>query len=75
MLDPDAIAANYWNVLCQPRSAWTWEMEMRLWVEKFQCCSRDPEVSIRVALRDVRCPRCNGHGRPRIIALARHPSV
>jgi hypothetical protein len=32
---------------------------------------RDPEASIRVALRDVQCPRCNGHGRPRIIALAR----
>ena len=28
---------------------------------------RDPEASIRVALRDVQCPRCNGHGRPRII--------
>jgi len=28
-----------------------------------------------VALRDVRCSRCNGYGRPRIIALARHPSV
>lgn len=36
---------------------------------------RDPEASIRVALRDVRCPRCNGHGRPRIIALAQHPSI
>jgi len=36
---------------------------------------RDPEASIRVALRDVQCPRCNGHGRPRIIALARHPSI
>jgi NAD(P)-dependent dehydrogenase (short-subunit alcohol dehydrogenase family) len=35
MLDPDAIAASYWNVLCQPRSAWTWEIEMRPWVEKF----------------------------------------
>jgi hypothetical protein len=31
---------------------------------------RDPEASIRVALRDVRCPRCNGNGRPRIVALA-----
>jgi hypothetical protein len=31
---------------------------------------RDPEASIRVGLRDVRCPRCNGYGRPRIIALA-----
>jgi hypothetical protein len=30
---------------------------------------RDPEASIRVALRDVRCPRCNGHGRPRIMGL------
>jgi len=36
---------------------------------------RDPEASIRVALRGVQCPRCNGHGRPRIIALARHPSI
>jgi len=36
---------------------------------------RDPEASIRVALRDVRCPRCNGYGRPRIIALAGHPSI
>ena len=35
MLDPDAIAASYWNVLQQPRSAWTWEMELRPWVEKF----------------------------------------
>jgi hypothetical protein len=23
---------------------------------------RDPEASIRVALREVQCPRCNGHG-------------
>jgi hypothetical protein len=36
---------------------------------------RDPEASVRVALRDVQCPRCNAYGRPRIIALARHPSV
>jgi hypothetical protein len=36
---------------------------------------RDPEASVRVALRDVQCPRCNGYGRPRIIALARHPSI
>ncbi len=33
---------------------------------------RDPEASIRVALRDVRCPRCNGYGRPRIIGLAQY---
>ena len=36
---------------------------------------RDPEASIRVALRDVQCPRCNGHGRPRIIGLAHYPSI
>ena len=35
MLDPDAIALSYWNVLQQPRSAWTWEVELRPWVEKF----------------------------------------
>lgn len=36
---------------------------------------RDPEASIRVALRGVQCPRCNGHGRPRIIGLAQQSSV
>ena len=35
MLDPDAIALSYWNVLQQPRSTWTWELEVRPWVEKF----------------------------------------
>jgi NAD(P)-dependent dehydrogenase (short-subunit alcohol dehydrogenase family) len=35
MLDPDAIAATYLNILRQPRSAWTWEAELRPWVERF----------------------------------------
>jgi NAD(P)-dependent dehydrogenase (short-subunit alcohol dehydrogenase family) len=35
LLDPDAIAAAYVHLLHQPRSAWTWEMELRPWVEKF----------------------------------------
>lgn len=34
-LDPDAIASMYLNVLMQPRSAWTWEVELRPWVERF----------------------------------------
>ncbi|SAK76068.1 SDR family NAD(P)-dependent oxidoreductase [Caballeronia ptereochthonis] len=34
-LDPDAIAQSYIDVLRQHRSAWTWEMELRPWVEKF----------------------------------------
>jgi NAD(P)-dependent dehydrogenase (short-subunit alcohol dehydrogenase family) len=35
MLDPDAIARTYLSVLQQDRSAWTWEIELRPWVEKF----------------------------------------
>jgi NAD(P)-dependent dehydrogenase (short-subunit alcohol dehydrogenase family) len=35
MLDPDAIALTYLQVLRQPRSAWTWEIELRPWVETF----------------------------------------
>lgn len=35
LLDPDAIALNYLHVLQQPRSAWTWEIELRPWTEKF----------------------------------------
>ncbi len=35
LLDPDAIAQSYLHVLGQPRSAWTQELELRPWVEKF----------------------------------------
>lgn len=34
-LDPDAIAATYVHLLAQPRSAWSWEIEVRPWVERF----------------------------------------
>jgi NAD(P)-dependent dehydrogenase (short-subunit alcohol dehydrogenase family) len=34
-LDPDAIARSYLAVLAQPRSAWSWEVELRPWVETF----------------------------------------
>ncbi|HEX7820446.1 MAG TPA: SDR family NAD(P)-dependent oxidoreductase [Sphingobium sp.] len=34
-LDPDAIAQSYLAVLAQPRSAWSWEVELRPWVESF----------------------------------------
>lgn len=34
-LDPDAIAATYMAVHRQHRSAWTWEIELRPWVERF----------------------------------------
>lgn len=35
LLDPDDIAETYWHVLNQKRSAWTWEVELRPWVERF----------------------------------------
>jgi NAD(P)-dependent dehydrogenase (short-subunit alcohol dehydrogenase family) len=35
MLSPDEIAQNYLHVYRQQRSAWTWEMELRPWVERF----------------------------------------
>jgi hypothetical protein len=35
LLDPDAIAATYLHLLQQPHSAWSSEIELRPWVEKF----------------------------------------
>ena len=34
-LDPDEIARNYLHAFRQQRSAWTWELELRPWVERF----------------------------------------
>ncbi len=33
ILDPEAIADNYWNLHAQPRSAWTHELDLRPWME------------------------------------------
>jgi NADP-dependent 3-hydroxy acid dehydrogenase YdfG len=35
MLDPDAIAEAFCEVHAQPRSAWTHELDLRPWTEKF----------------------------------------
>jgi NAD(P)-dependent dehydrogenase (short-subunit alcohol dehydrogenase family) len=35
ILDPDAIADNYWLLHRQHRSAWTHELDLRPWIEKF----------------------------------------
>jgi NAD(P)-dependent dehydrogenase (short-subunit alcohol dehydrogenase family) len=35
MLEPDAIAETYLHLVKQHRSAWTWEIELRPWVERF----------------------------------------
>ncbi len=33
ILNPDAIAENYWMLHCQPRTAWTHELDLRPWLE------------------------------------------
>lgn len=35
LLDPDAIAQTYMHLIEQHRSAWSWEIEVRPWVERF----------------------------------------
>jgi len=35
LLDPAAIAETYFQLAQQPRSAWSWEIELRPWVERF----------------------------------------
>ena len=35
ILDPEAIAENYWLLHCQPRSAWTHELDLRPWIESW----------------------------------------
>jgi NADP-dependent 3-hydroxy acid dehydrogenase YdfG len=35
LLDPDAIAETALHLIRQPRSAWSWEIEVRPWVERF----------------------------------------
>ncbi|MBT4672505.1 MAG: oxidoreductase, partial [Rhodospirillaceae bacterium] len=34
-LDPDAIADTYYHLHSQHRSSWSWEIEVRPWVEGF----------------------------------------
>jgi NAD(P)-dependent dehydrogenase (short-subunit alcohol dehydrogenase family) len=34
-LEPSAIAESYWQLHLQPRSAWTLELDLRPWVERF----------------------------------------
>jgi NAD(P)-dependent dehydrogenase (short-subunit alcohol dehydrogenase family) len=35
LLDPDAIAETYLQLIRQKRSAWSWEVELRPWMERF----------------------------------------
>ncbi|MGB8397211.1 SDR family NAD(P)-dependent oxidoreductase [Bradyrhizobium sp.] len=35
ILNPEAIAENYWHLHCQDRTAWTHELDLRPWTEKW----------------------------------------
>lgn len=35
ILDPDHIADAYWHIHCQPRDAWTFEFDLRPWMERW----------------------------------------
>lgn len=35
ILNPDHIADNYWHLHCQPRDSWTFEMDLRPWIESW----------------------------------------
>jgi NAD(P)-dependent dehydrogenase (short-subunit alcohol dehydrogenase family) len=35
ILDPDHIAENYWFLHAQPRDAWTFELDLRPWIERW----------------------------------------
>ncbi len=35
ILDPDHIAENYWLLHAQPRDAWTFELDLRPWIERW----------------------------------------
>ncbi|MEP3245375.1 MAG: SDR family oxidoreductase [Sneathiella sp.] len=35
ILNPDHIADNYWHLHCQPRDSWTFEIDVRPWMERW----------------------------------------
>ena len=35
ILDPEHIAENYWYLHSQPRDAWTFELDLRPWIERW----------------------------------------
>lgn len=62
------IAKHHWaTILCRSCGTIT-DMDLR--VKK-----RDAAQPVCVILSDMRCPRCNGHGLPQLIALQELPSV
>ena len=35
ILNPEHIADAYWQIHCQPRDAWTFELDLRPWIERW----------------------------------------
>jgi hypothetical protein len=76
--DSLAIVRQFNARLSAKKTAWFWPtigacdtvIDLDLTVKR-----RDPDAPIRIALKDVRCPRCNGRGRTRIVDLSRYPSI
>ena len=62
------VTQNHWVVIACDSCGTIIDMDLRV-------KRRDGEAPISVALGDVRCPRCNGHGRTRITGSARFPSI
>ncbi len=62
------VSKNHWLVIACDSCGSIIDLDLRV-------KPRDGDASIRVAPSDVRCPRCNGHGRTRIAGLARGPSI
>ena len=60
------ISRHHWaHILCQSCDLIT-EMDLRV-------KRRDPAQPVCVILPEARCPRCNGHGKPVIVALWKFP--
>lgn len=61
------ISKHHWaQILCRSCDGIT-DMDLRV-------KRRDAAQPVCVILFDVRCPRCNGHGRPQIVRLDKTPS-
>lgn len=59
-----ALAAKHpWTTIVCDSSSMSGDLDLRM-------KPRDPNASIHIILTDVKCPRCNGHGRPRIVRRA-----
>ncbi len=62
------VTKHHWLVIACDSCGTTIDLDLRV-------KRRSPVAPIQIAHDDVRCPRCNGHGRTRIASLAKFPSI